>query len=389
MPAFEHLVVLLYSTFNKMKNVSRRGFVERLGVGLGASILLPSFTAYPQRGALPYATKKLQVAVCGLGRYANLVREGLAASQYCQLAGIVTGSPTKASQWKAEYHIPEKNIYSYQTFDTILANKSIDLVYITLPNGLHKEYTLRAAKAGKHVIVEKPMALTEQDCQEMIAACQRAGVQLAVGYRLHYEPHHIELKRLGQEKVFGQVRLIEASLGYRLADIDPKDWHLNKALAGGGPLMNLGVYCVQSSRYVLGEEPVAVTAQFGPVTLPHLFTEVEESITWQLYFPSGAVCTSTATSTCNIDRFFASADSGSFELSPGLSYGPFRGKSSQGAFNFPVINQQAAQLDGIAYYLLANKPLPAHISGEEGRKDLRVLEGIYTAAKSGQKVSLR
>lgn len=232
------------------------------------------------------------------------------------------------------------------------------------------------------------MAFTEKDCQEMIDACKRSGVQLAVGYRLHYEPHHVEMKRLGQEKVFGQVRLIEASLGYRLADISPDDWHLKKALAGGGPLMNLGVYCVQSSRYVLGEEPVAVTAQFGPVTMPDLFKEVEESITWQLHFPSGAVCTSTTTANCNIDRFFASADNGFFELSPALSYGPFKGRTSQGAFNFPVINQQAAQLDGIAKYILENKPLPAHISGEEGRKDMRVLEGIYKAASSGGKVAL-
>ncbi|WBA43940.1 Gfo/Idh/MocA family protein [Hymenobacter canadensis] len=372
-----------------MRNVSRRGFVEQLGVGLGVSLLLPSFAAPAQPQNPRYAGKKLQVALCGLGRYANLVREGLAESQYCQLAGIVTGTPAKAARWKADYHIPEKNCYSYQDFDKILTNKSIDLVYITLPNGLHKEFTLRAAKAGKHVIVEKPMALTEQDCQEMIAACRQAGVQLAVGYRLHYEPHHLELQRLGQQKVFGQVRLIEASLGYRLADIDPQDWHLSKALAGGGPLMNLGVYCIQSGRYVLGEEPVAVTAQFGPVTMPGLFTEVEESVSWQLHFPSGAVCTSTATASCNIDRFFASADSGSFELSPGLSYGPFRGKSSRGAFNFPVINQQAAQLDGIAPYILDSKPLPAHISGEEGRKDLRVLVGIYKAAKTGKRVALR
>ena len=372
-----------------MKKVSRRGFVEQLGLGLGAALLVPAAEVHAAQKAPLYAGKKLRVAICGLGRYANLVREGLAASQYGQLAGIVTGTPAKAAQWRSAYRIPEKNVYSYQNFDTILANKNIDAVYITLPNALHKEFTLRAAKAGKHVIVEKPMALTEQDCQDMIAACRRAGVQLAVGYRLHYEPNHLELKRLGQQQVFGPVRLIEASLGYRLADISPEDWHLKKALAGGGPLMNLGVYCVQSSRYVLGEEPVAVSAQFGPVTLPHLFTEVEESITWQLYFPSGAVCTSTATATCNIDRFFASADNGFFELSPGLSYGPFKGSSSQGAFNFPVINQQAAQVDGIAACLLANKPLPAHISGEEGRKDLRVLEGIYQAARSGEKVALR
>ncbi|UOQ77770.1 Gfo/Idh/MocA family oxidoreductase [Hymenobacter sp. 5516J-16] len=372
-----------------MKKVSRRRFVEQLGVGVSAAAFLPSVAFSAEKQAPLYAGKKLQVALCGLGRYANLVREGLAASQYCQLAGIVTGTPAKAAAWRTDHRIPEKNVYSYQNFDKILTNKAIDAVYITLPNALHKEFTLRAARAGKHVIVEKPMALTEQDCQEMIAACKKAGVQLAVGYRLHYEPHHQEIKRLGQEKVFGQVRLIESSLGYRLAGISPDDWHLKKALAGGGPLMNLGVYCVQSSRYVLGEEPVAVTAQFGPVTMPELFKEVEESISWQLTFPSGAVCTSTTTSTCNIDRFFASADNGSFELSPGLSYGPFQGKSSQGAFNFPVLNQQAAQLDGIAPYLLEDKPLPAHISGEEGRKDLRVLDAIYKAARSGEKVTLR
>lgn len=370
-----------------MKKVTRRVFVENLGLGIGAAALLPSFTSYAQTPP-PYAGKKVRIALCGLGRYATIMQSGIRASKNCTLAGIVTGTPSKAAKWKSDYNIPEKNIYDYTNFDAIIHNKDIDLVYITLPNALHKEYTIRAAKAGKHVIVEKPMALTEKDCQEMMAACKKAGVQLAVGYRLHYEPHHIELKRLGQNKVLGQVRLIEASLGYRLADTPPNDWHLKKALAGGGPLMNLGVYCVQSSRYVLGEEPVAVTAQFGPVTMPDLFTEVEESITWQLYFPSGAVCTSSASATCTIDRFFAAADDGSFELSPGLSYGPFKGKSSKGAFNFPVINQQAAQLDDIATFILENKPLPSHISGEEGRKDMRVLEGIYRAAASGKKVSL-
>lgn len=332
--------------------------------------------------------QKLNIALCGLGRYANVLKGGLAASHYCRLAGIVTGTPTKAVEWKRAYSIPDKNSYTYQTFDQISSNPDIDLVYITLPNGLHKEYAIRAAKAGKHVIVEKPMAFTEKDCREMIDACKKAGVQLAVGYRLHYDPHHIELKRLGQNKVFGQVRLIEASLGYRLEGINPDDWHLKKALAGGGPLMNLGVYCVQSGRYVLEEEPIAVTAQIGPVTMPNLFKEVEENITWQLYFPSGAICTSSSTSNCNIDRFFASADGGYFELEPALSYGPFKGRTSQAAFDFPVVNQQAAQLDDIAQHILSNKPLPSHISGEEGRKDMRVIEGIYKAAYTGRKVNL-
>ncbi len=98
-----------------------------------------------------------------------------------------------------------------------------------------------------------------------------------------------KLKRLDQEKVFGQVRLIEASLGYKSSD--PNEWRVHKVLSGGGPLMNLGVYCVQASRYVTGEEPISVTAQFGPITNKQIFSEVEESITWQLVFPSGTVAT--------------------------------------------------------------------------------------------------
>ncbi|AMJ67695.1 Gfo/Idh/MocA family protein [Hymenobacter sp. PAMC 26628] len=371
-----------------MSTYSRRTFIEQMGWGLGAAVTLPSLVSMTPERANVQDKQRLNIALCGLGRYANVLKGGLAASQYCRLAGIVTGTPAKAAEWQRAYGIPDKNSYTYQTFDQLSRNPDIDLVYITLPNGLHKEYVLRAAKAGKHVIVEKPMAFTEQDCREMIDACQKAGVQLAVGYRLHYDPHHIELKRLGQDKIFGQVRLMEASLGYRLEGISPDDWHLNKALAGGGPLMNLGVYCVQSGRYVLGEEPVAVTAQIGPVTMPALFKEVEENITWQLYFPSGAICTSSSTSNCNVDRFFASADEGYFELEPALSYGPFKGRTSRAAFNFPVVNQQAAQLDDIAQHILANKPLPVHISGEEGRKDMRVIEAIYRAAHTGRKITL-
>ena len=278
------------------------------------------------------------------------------------------------------------DIYNYQNFDSIVNNKDIDLVYVVLPNSMHKEYTIRAAEAGKHVIVEKPMALTEKDCREMIDACNKAKVQLAVGYRLHYEPHHIEIKRLGQEKVLGKVQLIEVSLGYSLDGISPSDWHLKKVMAGGGPLMNLGVYCVQAGRYILGEEPSSVTAQFGPVTKPALFSEVEESITWQMNFPSGAVCTSSSSYNSNIDRLFASAEKGFFELSPAVSYGPFVGRSSKGPFNFPSINQQTAQMDGIGKLILENKKLPDDIIGEEGLRDMKVLEAIYKAAKTEKKV---
>ncbi len=369
-----------------MKKLSRRSFLLNAGLAVGAStgaVILPMVVAEEEK---KYTGKKLNIALCGLGRYAGYLAEGLESSEYCRLSGIITGTPTKAEKWKKQYDIPDNNIYNYQNFDQIIHNSDIDVVYVVLPNAMHKEYTIRAAKAGKHVICEKPMATSVKDCEEMITACKDAGVQLAIGYRLHYEPYNLEIKRLGQERVFGQVRLIEASLGYRTTD--PTQWRLKKALSGGGPLMNVGIYCIQCSRYVLGEEPVSVTAQFGPVTNRELFSEVEASITWQLQFPGGAVANSSSTYNCTVDRFFASADEGQFELSPAISYGPFKGKTSTGELKFPEINQQAAQMDGIGKLILENKPLPAHITGEEGIKDLKIMEAIYESAATGKRIAL-
>ncbi|MDR7209952.1 Gfo/Idh/MocA family oxidoreductase [Flavobacterium piscis] len=384
-----------------MGKISRRSFVNKFGVGVGASVImttLPSFLADPLEDKIPYSGKKLNVAICGLGNYASMLAKGIQLSEYCTLAGIVTGTPAKAEKWKSQYNIPDKNIYNYQNFDEIIKNKDIDLVYVVVPNGLHKEFVIRTAKAGKHVITEKPMAVTVKDCEEMIKTCYDNKVQLAIGYRLHYEPTHLEIKRLGQEKVFGQVRFIEASLGYKIHDpLDTKstvnlndrnEWRLNKKL-GGGPLMDLGVYCIQASRYILGEEPIAITAQFGTVYNTQIFSETEESISWQMVFPSGAVANCNTSVSYNIDRLYASADEGSFELSPALSYGPFEGKSTNGPLKFPVINQQQTQMDEIAKLLLENKKLPNHITGEEGLKDIKVINAIYKAAETGKKVSLK
>ena len=387
-----------------MTHLSRRTFLQKFNISLGTTaiaVTIPSIFNLSKANSQLYEGKKLNVALCGLGNYAGMLADGLKDAQYCRLAGIVTGSPAKALQWQKDYNIPQKNIYDYKNFDEIVNNKDIDLIYVVLPNAMHKEFVIRSAKAGKHVITEKPMATAVKDCEEMINACKNAGVQLAVGYRLHYEPTHLEIKRLGQEKVFGQVRMIEASLGYKTYDTThktetsdsfninaPSEWRLKMVMSGGGPLMDLGIYCVQSCRYVLGEEPISVTAQFGAINNKTRFQEVEESITWQMEFPSGAISTCTSSYGFNIDRFFATADEGSFELSPGLSYGPFIGKTTNGELHFPIINQQATQFDEIGKLILNNKKLPSHITGEEGLKDIRIINAIYQAAKTGKKVSL-
>lgn len=384
-----------------MKNISRRSFVNKLGLGVGVSIVvtsLPSFITMTEKEENPYTGKKMNVALCGLGIYASLLADGIVNSQYCNLAGIVTGTPSKAEKWKKQYNIPEKNIYNYQNFDEIKNNPDIDLVYVVLPNGLHKEFVIRSAKAGKHVITEKPMAINVKECEEMIKACKDNNVQLALGYRLHYEPTHLEIKRLGQEKVFGKVRYMEVGLGYKTYDTldtktivdknDRNEWRLNKKLSGGGPLMDLGIYCIQIARYTLGEEPIAVTAQFGTINNKDRFSETEESIMWQMEFPSGAIANCSTSCGFDIDRFYATADEGTFELSPALSYGPYKGKTSQKELNSPPIQQQKTQMDEICKVLLENKQLPSHIAGEEGLKDIKVINAIYKAAATGKKVVL-
>jgi len=370
-----------------MEKNNRRQFIKKVSLITGSTAIVPSLFSFDEIDNT-YTGKKLNIALCGLGRYAEILAKGLEKAKYCKLAGLITGTPEKEISWGEKYDIPAKNIYNYENFDSIKNNEDIDLVYVVLPNSMHKEYTIRAANAKKHVIVEKPMALNAKDCLEMINACKINNVQLALGYRLHFEPHHKEIKRLGQEKVFGKIRYINSSLGYRGKNWKPDNWHLKKSMSGGGPLINIGIYCIQSNRYILGEEPKNVTAQFGPIQRPQYFKEVEESITWQLEFPNGAISTSASSLSYDVDRLYASGDKGFFELEPALGYGPFSGKSSKGVFNFPIINQQQIQQDEISRYILNNKPLPVHISGEEGYKDMLVIDAIYKAAETGNKIKI-
>src|SRR5450432_3949266 len=144
-----------------MKDLSRRSFIEKLSIGLtttAAMTTAPLFLNAAKSNALCYDGRKLNIALCGLGNYAEMLADGLSVSQYCRLAGIITGHSSKAEQWKKKYNILQKNIFNYQDFDEIKENKDIDLVYVVLPNALHKEFVIRSAKAGKHVITEKPMA---------------------------------------------------------------------------------------------------------------------------------------------------------------------------------------------------------------------------------------
>ncbi len=196
----------------------------------------------------------------------------------------MTGTPAKAVKWKAQYGIPDRSIYDYNTMERMSDNPDIDIVYVVTPNALHAEHTIKAARAGKHVLCEKPMEVSVAKCEEMIAACRNAGRQLAVGYRCRFEPHHRELARIAREHVLGDVRLIEAGFGFPIGD--PAQWRLNKALSGGGPMMDVGIYALQSARMITGEEPTVVSA-VSTVTDPVKFKDIEESMNFTHKFPIG------------------------------------------------------------------------------------------------------
>src|SRR5512147_359480 len=229
--------------------LSRRGFLRRVSFGVSA-ITLAGPTALARPIATGVANRSLGVVVVGLGRYAgDELAPALQQTRHCHLAGIVTGTPAKAEVWSRKYNLPNSNIYNYKTFDQIANNPNVDVVYVVLPNAMHAEYTIRAARAGKHVICEKPMAVTVKECEAMIEACRTAGRSLSIGYRLHFEPYNREMMRLGQQQVYGKVKLIESSDGFRLRD--PNEWRLHKELAGGGALMDIGIYAIQGARFEL------------------------------------------------------------------------------------------------------------------------------------------
>ena len=358
---------------------TRRDFIQNMT--LGAGVLL----SQPNIEYLFKPKEKLGIALVGLGNYSmRQLAPALLETEHCRLAGIVTGSPTKIPEWCEKYNIAKQNVYNYQNFDDIRNNPDIDIIYVVLPNSMHAEYTIRAAKAGKHVICEKPMAMNVVECEQMIKACKEAKVMLSVGYRLYFEPHHLEMRRLGMDKVYGNIRMMESGLGYNMAD--PTSWRLNKKMGGGGAIMDLGIYCVQGIRRTLNELPTEVTAQGFKIN-KDLFKDIYETMMFQMTFPSGAISNSTTTYTSFIDKLYATTGSERFGISPAFT------ATGAKTMDFAVkINmespkyQQIKQMDAFAQNISNKTQILA--SGEEGLVDMKIIEAIKQAADTGKSVKM-
>ena len=229
--------------------------------------------------------KKLGWALVGLGSLSiNQIMPAFAKSQQSKLVGFVSGRPEKAKHLAQIYGVDPKNIYTYDNYDSLANNPDIDVIYVVLPNSMHPEYTIRALKAGKHVLCEKPMANTPQECEQMIAAAKAASRKLMIGYRVRYEPFNQAMIKMAQDtSEMGPTRMILADAGFNIGD--PAQWRLRKAMAGGGSLMDIGIYSLNAARYLSGEEPIEVNAMTHTTPNDPRFTEVEENINFQLTFP--------------------------------------------------------------------------------------------------------
>ncbi len=357
-------------------NMLTRRDALRLGAAAG---LLPFFSARAQDSG----QRQLGVALLGLGDYStNQLGPALKQTKNARLTGIVTGSPEKIPKWQEEYEIPDKNVYNYETLDEIADNKDIDIVYVVTPTALHAEYSIRAAQAGKHVICEKPMAPTVEDCTRMIEATKKAGVTLQIGYRLHWDPFHLRLMEAMENKEFGDWESIEAANGSVMRNFGGHNaWRVSKELGIAGALYDLGVYAVQAQLYTARIHPVRVTASHSTERKEH-FSEVPETYEWTLEFPGGRKAEGWSSYGRSGNFIRAEVEQGQLEIQPAYGYGGQRGKTPDGPMKFEHVNQQALQIDGQAAAILRNEP--SRVPGEMGRRDIRVIRGIVEAGDSGK-----
>lgn len=360
---------------------TRRKFIQKSIAGVaGLSLTHSAFANI----IIPQRKEGLGVALVGLGYYStDLLAPGLQKTRHCHLASVVTGTPSKAEAWKKQYGIPDKNIYNYDNFDSLANNPDIDVIYVVLPPSMHAEYTIRAAKAGKHVWCEKPMAMTEKECQAMIDACAQNKVKLTIGYRMQHEPNTQRIIGFTRNETYGKVTKVEAAAGYREGRTN--HWKQIKKM-GGGAMYDMGVYPLNAARYSTQLEPIAVTAQQS-TTRPEIYKEVDETMAFQLEFPGGVTANCETSFGKGMNDLMVNCTKGWYKLSPFQAYSGIKGETSDGVqLNATVPHQQAKQMDDDALAIINDTPVIA--PGEEGLKDIRVVEAVYRSVAQKSKVKI-
>jgi predicted dehydrogenase len=364
---------------------SRRDFIKKM---TASSMVLPLISDLNDLKVLATEGKQLRIAFCGLGSYARRCADAIKDCKNVQLVGAISSTPSKLEEWQTKYGISKDNCYSYQTMDAIKNNANIDAVYITTPNSLHHPQTLQVAKAGKHVICEKPMATNAKEAAEMIAACKTANVKLLIGYRMHFEPKTLEIIRMRKDGELGKILFFQGLCGFRIGE--PTQWRLDKKRAGGGSMMDIGIYAVNGARYMVGEDPIWVTAQETKTDTVKFKEGVDETITFQFGFPSGATASCLSTYSMNgLDKFYLNGEKGFAEMQPSTGYGPIKGRTHKGELMHPHVTHQTVQLDEMAGIILEDKQPIVPVDGVEGYKDMVIVDALFKAIKKGKKVMIK
>src|ERR1700744_6294841 len=361
--------------------LSRREFSRLGAMGLAAQML-------PANGnAAQGGERKIGYCVIGLGRIADHFMRGVAQGMTSKITGLVSGHRDKAERIAAQYGVPKDSIYSYEDMDRFRDNKAIDAVYVALPNSMHAEYTIRSAKAGKHVLCEKPMATTVADSQAMIKACKDANKKLMIAYRCHYEPTNLRAMQLIREGKLGKIQAIESANGF---NEKAGEWRLDRKLAGGGPLMDVGVYSLNACRYLTKEEPGDFKAFSSVIDHDGRFDTVEENLSWTMKFPSGVVASCNTTYGAGMNGFYRVHGSlGYLYAEPAF---PYQGLHLTARFVDPATgktveldelnpakdpSQFTIEADYFSNCVLQDKT--PETAGEEGLLDMQYMSKIYQA----------
>ena len=330
----------------------------------------------------------VRYAVVGLGHIAQVaVLPAFEHAENSELAALVSGDETKRRELAERWNVDRTA--DYEGYDELLESGAVDAVYVALPNHLHREYTVCAAERGVHVLCEKPMAVTEDECREMIEACHDNEVRLMVAYRLHFEEANMEVAGIVRSGAVGEPRFMESSFGLSVAADDVR---LAPVEEGGGPVYDLGVYCINASRYLFRDEPVEVVARSASRSGDARFEDVPEMVSAVLRFPDDRIASFTCSfGSSDVEAYRVMGTEGEVRMDPAFGYASrlayeVRKGHDVRRKEFPKRDQFAPELIHFSNCVLQG--LDPEPDGNEGLADVRIVEAIHASARTGQVVPL-
>jgi predicted dehydrogenase len=337
--------------------------------------------------------KRVGYAVVGLGSISQVaVLPAFAHSKKAKLVAVVSGDENKAQNFAEQFKA--SHAFSYGEFAKCLGNPEVEAVYIATPPGEHEKYAVAAAKAGKHVLCEKPLAATVKQARNMVESCRRNKVRFMTAYRKYFEPSSVTLKGMISKGELGRIDVIHTLFSELrpFGDQSPS-WLFSRKLCGGGPLTDLGVYCVNTCRWLVDEDPIAASGTVSWVRDRRRYKQVEEGIAFRLDFRSGLILQGTAAYSAAFSSFVhVHGEKGWAELAPAFAFEEERRLSGKIAGRwfakiFKPIDEFALELDYFAECIReGRKPAP---DGEQGLRDIIIIDAIYQAAKKGGTVKIK